>query len=383
MSQFTIKTSVLKNVLEAVLPAVPNKPSRDILKCVKFITSQGSPDSITLQVTDLERFVSYDIPCVVNNGPKQETNYMVSTEGVFAVPAVVFGNYVKAIEDDQTTIHITPQNTLKLFSGVVGTSAAEFEVGIMDIDDFPDFPSTSAAKNWIDVDAETFRFGLERVLFAVADRANPKWGALSAVSLELDKDNLCLIGTDQHRASVATLKVPSTVSGKKALLVNSTALEIVAKVFGDNIQISLDSPNALILKSGAMTMFIRLVSGQFPPVRNFIPKHTNKLKLDARSFLKDIKKVSLATDQFAAIKISLRKDKAILLAKTKEEKKMAKVECQINNPGPDIDFTINCKYLMELLKVGDSFELSYNRNNQPLLFTSEGFEHVIVPQETR
>jgi len=373
MTLISIKTAVLKQVLDALIPAVPNKPSRDILKCIKIVAKQGSPDTLTFQVTDLERFLTYDLPCAGG------ASYLVETEGAFAVPAIIFANYARAIDDIDMKIRLTPENTVNL-----KTSTAEFEVGAMDLDDFPDFPTLDKVKSWLEVEAESLRYGLNRVLFAVADRANPRWGALSSVCLELENSTLSLIGTDQHRASVVSIELdkPRT-SAKQMLLVSGNALEIVSKIFEGPIQLSLDSPNTLIFKTGNILMFIRLVNGNFPPVRNFIPKHPHKLQLDAKSFLKEIKRVQLATDQFAAIRISFRKDKATLIARTKEEKRTAKIEYEITNPGPDIDFTINCKYLIDVLKVENAFELSYNRNNQPLMFKAEGFEHVIVPQETR
>lgn len=380
MTLISIKTLALKQVLDALVPAVPNKPSRDILKCIKITAKQGSPDdTLTFQVTDLERFLTFQLPS--NKG----ANYFVTTEGSFAVPAIVFANYARAIEDVETTIQLTNENTIKLTSGKPGTSSlAEFEVGVLDLDDFPDFPTTANVKNWVEVEADALRFGLSRVLFAVADKSNPKWGALSSVCIELENSKLSLIGTDQHRASVIDLDLdkPRTAA-KQTLLVSAAALEIVSKIFEGTIKMSLDSTNALIFNTGDVTMFVRLVNGKFPPVRNFMPKHPHKLQLDAKSFLKEIKRVQLATDQFAAIKVSLRKDKATLIAKTKEEKKTAKIEYGIMNPGSDIDFTINCKYLIDVLKVSDSIELSYNKNNQPIMFKADGFEHVIVPQETR
>lgn len=379
MSLISIKTFALKQVLDALVPAVPLKPSRDILKCIKITAKQGSPDTLTFQVTDLERFLTFQLPS--NNG----ANYLITTEGTFAVPALIFANYARAIDDVETTIQLTSQNTIKLNSGKPGASTtAEFEVGVLDLDDFPDFPTTDKVKNWIQLESDALRFGLSRVLFAVADKANPKWGALSSVCIELENNKLSLIGTDQHRASVVSLDLdqPRTAA-KQTLLVSATALEIVSKIFEGTIKMSLDSSNALIFNAENVTMFVRLVNGNFPPVKNFLPKHPHKLQLDAKSFLKEIKRVQLATDKSDAIKVSLRKDKATLIAKTKEEKKTAKIEYGITNTGSDIDFTINCKYLIDVLKVGDSLELSYNKNNQPLMFTAEGFEHVIVPQETR
>lgn len=370
MSLITIKTEALQAALEAMLPVVPSKPTRDILKGLKFEAKQGRPDSLTIYATDLERYASYSV--------QDPTQFLVGTEGSFVVPAVILGSYVKALGEPEVTLLVTPQNTLKLSAG----NTSEFEVGILDIDDFPTFPSVSGV-DYVEVEAAALRFGLERVLFAVADKGHPKWGALSAVNLELENDKLSLIGTDQHRASISTITINSSVNQKKSLLVAGSALEIVSKIFNEKIKLILDNPNVLMLVSGRLTMYIRLISSRFPPVRNFIPKHPNKVSVESKPLLRELKKVNLATDKFSAIKICLRKDKIILTARTKEEKKSAKAECPITNAGPDIDFTINCNYLMEVLKVGDSFDLSYNRNNQPLMLQTSGFEHVIVPQETR
>jgi len=379
VTTFKINTALLKATLESSLPAVPAKPSRDILKCFKFVTTQGPKGEIEIFATDLERYLAVKIPREIPDGTgAKKSAYEVTLEGSFAVPAAIFLDYIKAIDEAFVDIVLTTESTLQV---IAGTSI--FQVGVMDIEDFPDFPKLPDTLSWIDVEAASLASCLQRVLFAVAEKGHPKWGGLSSVCFELSGDKLSLIGTDQRRASVATIPLNKKVPEAKELLVAAPTLKAITKIFDGTISLSLDNPNSMIFRSGFTTLFVRLVSGAFPPVKNFIPSnYSDKLLIDAKSFLREVKRVALATD--ALLEMELRKDKVILKAKTKEDKKEAKVEYAWVSTASDIDLAIDAEYLIDVLEVCDSkIEMCYATCTKPLLFKSEGFEHLIVPKEPK
>lgn len=369
MTSFTVDTRELGEALASVTPVIPRRPSRDVLKCVKFKAIMGQNDRLELSATDLETYVVINI----------SSGVMVQNAGEFVVPAQVIIDYVKSLE--APTVDMTLAN-----SGVIQISedGAQFEVGIQDIDEFPDFPKRPTTNDDLELDVGDLFQALDRVAFAVASEGHPRWGALSAVCMELSENAITLIGTDQHRASLASISV--TPGRKEQYLVNAKSLAILPKVFTEPVKLCFTN-NAIIFYSDANSLYIRLMQGNFPPVRQFVPTHQNELKIDPRSFLRQVRKAALAADEHSSIKIVIKDDKIGLYAKTRIQRKLAKVEQTLEDyNGPDFEFAVNCKYLIELLKAANNNEellMKFNKNHQPILFKQDRFDHVMVPVEVR
>lgn len=371
MTSFTVDTKIFQNALASVYPIVPNKPSRDVLKGVKIIAKTGNPDTLELLVTDLETYAKAAI----------KTDVIVQTPGEFVAPAQVLFEYVKSLSEQNIELRITPEESIK-----VNESGTEFEVGIKDVDEFPEFPKIPDNLNWIDLPSADVALALSRVVFAVADKGHPRWGALSAICLDFSEDKITLIGTDQHRASLADIIVDTKISDKQ-FLVSAKALALLPKVLTGNLKVSVDNKNAVILTDGNNYLFVRLMHGNYPAVRKFVPKkHPNKLLIETNLLLHQVRKAALATDQHGLLRISLKKDKLLLAAKTREQRRVAKIEQDIVYSGPEAEFAFNCKYLLDLLKAADNneeLEIQFNKSNHPVLFKQTDFKHVMVPMEIR
>jgi len=356
--------------LAAIMPTVPAKPPREVLKGLKFSAQIIPRSTLTIYTTNMELYATYQI----------SDDLSVNKPGEFVVPAQTFNDYIKSLDDDLITLLVTPDDSLEI-SG----KDALFSVGTLDIEEYPRFPDYPQDNiQWIEVSYDIFKTALGRASFAVADKGHPRWGALSAICMDFNKDEISLIGTDQKRASVASVKVKSDVTGK-TLLLAADAVETIPKFFNDDFELALrENPNSLLIRQGNSNFQITPINGNFPPVKKFIPNHPNKMKITTLEFLSVVKKAALAAGDASALKISVVNSDATITAKTKEERRSSKVVCKLDNTGPNIDFQVNWKYLVDVLKVcPQEVELFYNRSNQPILIKADQFEHIIVPQEAR
>jgi len=370
MPSFTIETNIFCEAIASIIPVIPNKPSRDILKAIKI--SVKSNDTLELQATDLEIFSSLII----------DSGVAVSDAGEFIVPAEALYDYVKSIEDEHISVMETDTETIRITE-----ESAVFEVGTLDIDEFPRFPELSDdADDWATLSIDEFTTALNKVLFAVAEKGHPRWGALSAVSIEINNNQIVLIGTDQHRASVVTLETDTHVSDK-SILVAGKALALIPKVFSGNIKMSLHNDNTVIFTSNGSVLFIRLVQGNFPQVKNFIPDNPYSLTFPPQELLKLVKKAALAIDPTNTLKIELTDKVMTLTAKqTRQQHRAANVKYDVHYDGNPIKFAVNCKYLMDILKAtsnGEDLEIKLNQAKHPVLFKQDSFVHLLVPLEVR
>lgn len=374
-TSFTASRRELLDVLTAIAPIVPNKPQRDILKCIKIKAQQGNPDTILIYAcsNDLESFATYRL----------DTNVIVQNQGEFVVPAVTFLDYIKSLESDTIEIHQTSEEALK-----INESGTEMEVGLQDILEFPEFPTIPVdKKDWVALPLSAVKHALSLVIFAVADKGHPKWGALGGTCIHFEKGKVSFIGTDIHRASVAELEI----DGQKldgSYLVSANAMEMASKFLNADFEILPNPPNNLILKNDKCSLFIRLIGGDFPPVKSAITsnKHQQSLDLVVSDFAKQVRKAVLAVDQYNTIRIEIKNDVLHLIAKTKEQRKNIKVTHAINYKGNGIQFAVNCQYLLDLLKASSNDEpliMRFNRSNQPLLFSQTNFQHLLQTQEVK
>ena len=369
MTSFTVDTRELGEALSAVVAIVPKRPSRDVLKCVKFRAHMGQTDYLELSTTDLETYVV----------TRLSSGVMVQNAGEFVVPAQVMVDYVKSLEGATVDMTLADSGVIQ-----INEDGAEFQVGVQDIDEFPDFPQLPNGSDSLTLDVADLFQALDRVAFAVSAEGHPRWGALSAVCIELSENKVTLIGTDQHRASLACLDV---ATGKdEQFLVNSKSLAVLPKVFSEPVKLTFTN-NAAIFHTDDSSLHIRLMQGNYPPVRQFVPNHSNKLTIEPAGFLKQVRKAALAADEHSSLKIVIKDEKIGLHTKTRIQRKLAKVEHALQDyDGPDFEFAVNCKYLMELLKAANSneeLEMRFNKNHQPILFKQNQFEHVMVPVEVR
>lgn len=321
----------------------------------------------------METFASY---CL-------KTNIIVQKSGEFVVPAVIFTDYIKSLESDTIEIHQVSEEILK-----IKEAGTEMEVGLQDLLEFPEFPTIPTdKKEWVKLPINAVKHALSLVIFAVADKGHPKWGALGGVCLQFEKDKINFVGTDLHRASISELPVPGQkVEG--VYLISATAMEMASKFLNADFEVLPNPPNNLILKNADCNLFIRLIGGDFPAVKNLVTtnNHPQNLEFDVSDFGKQVRKAALAVDKHNTIRVEIKDEKVNLVAKTKDQRKNIKVERAIAYKGNGIHFAVNCQYLLDLLKVADNAEplvMRFNRNNQPLLFTQPNFKHLLVPQEIR
>ena len=371
MTSFKANGSQILEAISSIYPLVPNKPSRDILKCFKITAKQTGGDSLTIRATDLETFATV----------KLSTGVIVFTEGEMVVPAATLFEYAKAFDGGDVDFLVTPEEALKMTE-----TTSEFEVGLQDLDEYPEFPDMPATMTWSTVSVPALAKALNQVIFAVAEKGSPRWGTLNAVCMETNNTVMTLIGTDQHRASMVDIEVSDTLE-EETYLIPSKTLALVPKIFTeDEVEVSFDVSNNMVFRDETTSIMVRLMHGNFPPVKTFIPTHPNKLELNGPDFLKQVRKSALATDKHSTLRVELSTDKIKLLTKTRQQRKHAKVEYPVEYTGDNFQFAVNCKYIIDMLKAstnGEAVEMHFNQNNQPILFTQSNFKHLVVPQEVR
>lgn len=237
---------------------------------------------------------------------------------------------------------------------------------------------------WISLPGSLLADALSRASVSCADRGNPRWGALNAICLLFEKDLLSVIGTDQHRASIINVAIPGSTIEKR-ILVNPDAVVQAAKMFDGNVELGVGANN-ITIRSGKNAVLTRLVGGNYPDVKKFIPKHPNLISLPVSDFQEHVKRAYLAIDERKAMRLQIKPNELVLSSQTRENRREVTINYKLAHNSAPITVAINGEYLVQLMKIlndGKTVDMAYKSNQEPLLFSQSNLKHLMVPLETR
>lgn len=234
---------------------------------------------------------------------------------------------------------------------------------------------------WISVDVHAFQQAFKRVSFAVAKEGDPKF-TFTAICVRVSPKDIYLMGSNSHRASIGKIDISAPGIVTTQVLVTPNSLAQINRMFDKTFKLYFGK-NAIVAKDSDNTLFMRIVSGNFPDIKKYIPTYQNQLVVDAEDFLSQVKKAALAINKSSTLKLSLSKNLITLTSQSRRPRKSAKIDWVIQYSGKEIEFALNCTYLSDVLKVADSsgITIHFGEDNQPLLFTQPNFQYMMVPQE--
>ena len=132
-------------------------------------------------------------------------------------------------------------------------------------------------------------------------------------------------------------------------------------------------------------MVMRLIDGQFPEYQRVIPKEGAKRVLLHRvRFLDALKRISLlAVDKTAAVKLMLSEN-LLRISATNPDLGEAKDDLEVAYRGPDLQVGFNARYLLDVLNVLDTDEVSFELGDEhsPGVLSAPGdrsFTAVVMP----
>jgi DNA polymerase-3 subunit beta len=234
---------------------------------------------------------------------------------------------------------------------------------------------------WISIDAHAFQQAFKRVSFAVAKEGNPKF-TFTAICVRVSPQDIYLMGSNSHRASLGKVDINAPGILTRQVLITPNSLAQINRMFDKSFKLYFGK-NAVVAKDSDNTLFMRIVSGNFPDIKKYIPTYQNKLVVDADDFLAQVRKAALAVSKTSTLKMSLSKDLLRLASQSRRPRKSAMIDWKIQYSGKSIEFAVNCSYLQDVLKVADSsgITIHFGEDNEPLLFTQPNFQYMMVPQE--
>lgn len=256
---------------------------------------------------------------------------------------------------------------------------------IMTVDDFPKVPEITG--NIYTFKHEDVQKVLPLVLFAAAtDDSRP---VLSAINFIGVKGLRSIVATDGFRLSLFTHTQDK--SDFPSCLLSSRVLSEIARLYDgkEGIKVEFAEKQKMVRFTwGDISIYSRVVDGDFPPYERVIPQsYLSRVTIDRSELTRSIKLASVfARDSSNIVVFSLKKDGLYISPKVKESKD-AVVYQSTELEGEEKTIAFNYKYILDFLNnvKSDKVIFEMSDKNAPSVFRCNdipGFIHIIMPVRT-
>jgi DNA polymerase-3 subunit beta len=358
--------AVLAAAFQTVGGVVPTRTPKDILRNVKLVVGDGQG---TLVGTDQEVGIRYLIPGVQTDSAGE---VLLPTQRVSAI--------LREVQDSDVQIEV---QTDALW---IRCGRSEFKLSIIDPAEFPDVAEFNDT-NFISIPGKLLKTAIQRTVFA-ADVESTRY-ALGGVLMDVKGSEITLAATDSRRLAVS--KASATVHGTPAAdspapIIPSKAMSLIERNIADpeaEVQIAAHR-NDVLVKTGATTIYSRLVEGRFPRYQDVIPKESKiRIELVAGPFLSAVRQAMIVTNEESrGVDFSFGGD-TLTLASVGADVGTSRIELPVSYGGEDVTVTFDPKFVVDFLRVFDpatAITLNLNDGNSAALFKAEeNHQYVVMP----
>ncbi len=362
---FTCNTSSLNKALQIVQRAISSKPSTPIFSGIHFICDQ---EKLEIQAMDLNMAIS----CTIDSSTVDPGETVVSSKH--------FIDLIRKLPGESVTITKNKENkTLKIESG-----KAEFQLLLMNEDDYPKFPEFNGEKTII-LEDEKIKNLIRKTIFACStDGSRPLF---TGILLELKDEKITFVGTNTHRLAVKS--TPYEDKDVLNIIIPSKVLgEISRNLTGDlpqDVKISL-LKNQIKIVIDNIVIVSRIIDGKFPDYRRVIPPNFSvKAKFNVKELAGAVERVSLFSidGEYSIVKVSVDGDE-IILTSSSPEVGNGKEVISCTSEGGNLNVAFNSSYILDILKNLDSEEatLCMNTSLSPVCIRSEeekDYKYIVTP----
>lgn len=275
-----MKFSCLQENLQKGVSLVRSSIGKDKgLPILSNILLKVEKGSITIESTNLE----LGVHCTIRG--------MVEEEGVVAIDAKVFYDYISLLPKEKILFSCTDDFILHITCGTYTTTLRG-----VNPDDFPILPFFQSETTLVCGNTQTLQ-ALQNTLFSTAPYSETR-PELSGVYLHWKDDNtLSFVTTDTYRLSFYSISVKQKKGTPYSIIVPLQTLQEIQKILhsqqGEDIEI-MQNDSQIQFTCGMVRIVSKVIQGSYPDYENIIPKnYSTTIIIEKDEFTKAIRATSL------------------------------------------------------------------------------------------
>ncbi len=358
-------TSQLNKAIQTVQRAIVSKTNTPIFSGIHILTQN---DKLEIQAMN----PNMAIACTIDAD--------ITEPGDIVVSAKYLSELICKLTEEVLTLNDDKHmNTLRISSG-----KSEFQMLLMNEEDFPKFPIFNAKKS-IALEDNIIKNLIKKTKFACStDEARPLF---TGILVEVQNNKITFVATNTHRLAIKTL--PFNYSEKLSIIIPSKMLEEISRNLTGEVpqQVIISLLDSQIMATIDNVIIVsRLIEGVFPDYKRVIPpKFALTTKINVKELAGAVERVALfSTDgEYSIIKMCIAENE-ITITSSSPEAGTGREIISCTSEGEGLNVAFNSRYILDILKNMEAEEaiLSMNTSLSPVCITCEqepDYTYIVTP----
>ncbi|HEY8098162.1 MAG TPA: DNA polymerase III subunit beta, partial [Methylobacter sp.] len=266
----------------------------------------------------------------------------------------------------------------------VSTGRSKFNLQTLPASDYPTMSKIANSDLTIRLSQKVLRSLLRQVEFSMAQQDIRYY--LNGLLLEVNGQQLHVVGTDGHRLSYVSTELPTSYEKQEIILPRKTVTELVKLLEDVDDEVVIDlSTNQANFTFSNIHLISKIIDGKFPDYNRVIPVgHQNQFSINRVSVLQAMQRASiLSNEKYRGIRMVLGSNTLRLISSNSEQEE-AEEELEVSYAGEPLDVGFNVTYLIDVLNnvQTEMVEFSLADANSSCLVTlpdNTNYKYVVMP----
>ena len=365
--KFTATKENLLTGINTVQKAISTKGAVPVLTGI-YLKTEGK--QLTFAATDLELGIICQVPV------------QVLEEGHAVIPAHFFAEMVRRLPNTNLLFSYDDETV----SMKIEYDQAETNIKCWRGDEFPGVAALEEG-HMITVNPLVFKSLVKQTGFC-ANMNDPR-PIFTGALLEIEQNDLTMVGTDSHRLAVKKCKIDNLTGENFKIIVPVKSLNEISRIMKDDTEDVLTircNGRQVSFECNEVRLVSRLVDGAFPNYRQVIPDTYDILmKVKKKQLQESIERASLFVperDGSSVLRFNISDSNLNIVSKS--EYGMVTENINIYTEGNDLSILFNAKYLLDAFKTMDFDDLDVKLGGplSPAIFrplNDESYLYLLLP----
>lgn len=338
--KFSINSTKLLSELQKVSFAIASNPVLPILE--DFLFSIKS-NVLTITATDLENTIVTS--CEV----------MADADLLIAVPAKIIVDTLKALPQQPITFTIDTDT----YAIQIKSANGKYKLAGENGEDFPQLPELENSDSF-EMESSQLLHAIGLTAFATSnDELRP---AMTGVYMEVQGKKTTFVATDAHKLSRVVHNSKKEHGIEKNVIIPKKSLNILKNNLKEGaVKISINEAN-VFFESGDIKIIGRLIDARYPDYNAVMPTdNPNTLQLVRNDMKGSLKRIVIYANKTTnQVALHIEDGKLTIKAEDLDFSNEASEEIICTYSGEPMTIGFNAKFLIEILSVLDSEEITIN-----------------------
>lgn len=362
--KFSIDKSYFYSAISELSRSVSVVSDLHMLSGIKI---NAHPEGLTLVVSNRDFLVEETIP---NNSDEKLAIY---ESGSVVAPAKLFVELIKKLPEE-IFVQVLENNKLSIRSKEINVNLSGF-----DCEEYPVLPQTNL-REYIYMQAEPLLEMVRQTAFAASvSDARP---VLTGILISFQENKITCAATNSHRLALREMNTETVIEG--SFIVPQSSIKELIRLFSNSQEtISIyASENYLVFKTFKLSLYTRLIEGNYPNLSSLIPSDSKTVVTISKSnLLIGIERASLfaRNSRNNNVKLELlNRNRLRISSHSSDFGKIEETQQIVSIHGnQDLSISLNSTFLIEALKsmVDEDVTLSFSGSMRPVLIKPKSTNH--------